>query len=125
MSDVVDEKEFLDACEQGHMDVIDRLIGKVDINCRYRGKSGLMLVCINDKPWVIDVVQKLLAHGIDVDLENSTYNAIRCILGKTKFNKELAALLLYCSKLGVNKIDDNGYNYLWSCFTEESLSFLI
>lgn len=123
-----DEMEFLDACRHGRMDVIDRLIDEVDINCQEPdGWSGLMLVCENNEPWVLDIVQKLLSHGIDVDIEDDYcyYTALDCALGQREFNKELAALLLCCSKLGVNRLDVDGQNYLWGCRSKESLLFLI
>ena len=44
------EIEFLHACEHGHIDDIDRLIDRVDINCTDEEFSGLMLVCQREEP---------------------------------------------------------------------------
>lgn len=122
------ELEFLDACEYGKMDVVDELINKVNINCTIDGRSGLILVCSNEDPWVIDVVQKLLAHGIDVDISLKSYyyrNAIDEVLCRKKFNKEASSLLLFCSKQGINRLGKDGISYLYTCKTKESVLFLI
>ena len=120
------EQLFLDACGNGDMDVIDSLINQVDINCvNMYGETGLMKVCYNKEPWVIDVVQKLLSYGADVDLDDYLGTNALDIYISNGFNKELACLLLCCSKLGINRIDDNGWSYLLSCSTKESVIFLV
>jgi len=119
--------QFISACKNGEMDVIDRLIGQgINVNCKYKGTSALRTVCKSTEPWVIDVVTKLITHGADVDYEDPCgFNALDEVLGQDLFNVDLAYLLLDCSKLGINRTDKNGRNYLWATETIESCKFLI
>ena len=123
------EAVFVGACTTGEMDVIDRLIEEgIDINCEDNSFTGLSAACCESKPWVIDVVTKLITNGADVDHENRCgWNALDRVLAIRIFNLEVASLLLDCSKLGINRIanNDNDSNYLSVANTFESYKFLI
>lgn len=114
------EAEFLNACEKGQTDVIDSLIDRVDINCiDIYGNTGLILACDVDEPWALDVVTRLLHHGIDVDIRNH-YDicALDAILSKVSPKQDLSSLVLMCSKHSINHRDyssacsQNGMEFL-------------
>lgn len=120
-------RRFISACKHGEMDVIDRLIEQgIDVNCKHNDKTALRMACRNEEPYGIDVVTKLIVHGADVDYEDcESYNALDQVLSQETFNSDLAYLLLDCSKLGINRLDKGGRNYLWSIKTIEACKFLV
>lgn len=81
------------------------------------------------KPWAsytLDLVTKLLTHGAVVDLEdNEGWSALNYVMSAEPFQPHVAQLVLDCSKKGINRIDENYYNYLWSTYTLESIKFLV
>lgn len=109
------EEQFYEACANGQMDVIDSLLEfGIDVNAPFKGMLPLHQACRSEEPWALDVVTKLLTRGVDVDLEDvNGCNAIDHVL-VYPFRPHVAQLLLDCSKKGVNRLDSEGYNYLWS-----------
>lgn len=117
-----DEIRFLHACEHGEMDVIDSLLGQVNINCvNDDGQTGLILALHSEDSWVIDVVNKLLHHGIDVDIEDWWGDALNYVLENEPFNPQLASLIMMCSK---KSLDDTKTSRLHAC-TVESYAFVV
>lgn len=116
--------------------MIDGLIGKVDINCHDEyGRNALMLaICAgnpngyeyNPMPWLIDVVSRLLAAGIDVDtMDVFGYTCMSYTLRTSPFIPQIASLLLACSSHGINKLDQYGFNYLIFCKPLDSYKFCV
>lgn len=118
-----DEIRFLHACEHGEMDVIDSLIDSVNINCVTQySETGLILACNSEQPWVIDVVNKLLHHGIDVDIKDDIWgDALNYVLEDERFRPQLASLLMMCSKKSLNNTKTTR---LYAC-TVRSYAFVV
>jgi hypothetical protein len=105
------------------MDVIDSLLGKVNINCVTQyNETGLILACEWYRPWVIDVVNKLLHHGIDVDIKDDIWgDALNYVLEDERFRPQLASLLMMCSKKSLNSTKTTR---LYAC-TVRSYAFVV
>lgn len=140
-------RRFFEACQNGEMDIIESIISTIiDINLVRElppiGRRYTPLqAAINIHPWSVDVVTKLLLHqsstkcqdmnssnvapcpscGADVDQDVDGWNALDLI----PFQEHIASLLLDCSKLGINRTDCHGQNYLWSASTLEATRFLV
>lgn len=93
------------------------------------GIPPLRRACLSEKPWTsytLDVVTKLLTHGADVDLEcDNGWNALDAALCAVPFQPHVAQLILDCSKKGINRLDRDGYNYLWFTRSLASVKFLV
>lgn len=119
------------ACLEGQMDVIDALLEQgIDVNVLFVGFAPLHRVCARAEPCALstklDVVTKLLNHGANVDLECSVgWNALDCALFAQPFQPHVAELLLYRSKQGVNRVDDDNCNYLRMARSIKSIKFLV
>ena len=117
---------FNEACENGDMDIIDSILAKgFDVNFSYNGVHPLE-AAMQSNSWTIDLLTKLIIHGANVDLDNYLgWNAMDHCLYSTSFQPHIASLLLDCSKLGINRLDNQGRSYLWTAATVEACKFLI
>lgn len=128
MEDIMSTVEKLSiACCNGQMDIIDSSLKLgVNFNVMFNGELPLHLACRNTEAWTLDVVTKLLTNGADVDLEDDHgWNALDYALNTVPFQSHVAQLLLDCSKNGVNRLDPECYNYLWTSGSLEALKFLV
>lgn len=111
----VKETLFLKACFNGETDVIDRMIDTIDVNCvDIYGNTALMLACMVDQPWVIDVATRLIDHNIDVDKQTVMgFRALDFVFSRANFNKNLAYLISFHSKYSLGHTFQDGYTYLF------------
>ena len=105
------------------------------------GRNGMMMACMSNqswisepcnrqfvqenpnKPWAIDVVNKLLARGADVDQEDKQgKNCLDYVLASTPFRPQLASLLRLLSK---HEMNSRGFRYLVSCSSIEAAQFCV
>lgn len=129
-----DRARLFEACRGGEIDVIDQLLGHIDPRRVDEKSINLLAVtcCLPllreypcNKPWIRDVVQRLLQAGADVDFPNDGCRALQMVLMWPEFDITIASMLLYSSKLGVNVQDQDGRTYLHWCRTIEAVQFLI
>jgi ankyrin repeat protein len=118
------ELRFLQACQEGEIDIIDQLINKVDINCRdEEGQTGLLLACV-DAAWAVDVITRLIQHGIDVDIKDDyDISPMDRILSMSPFKADIATMVLNASFTPANK-KQRREDWLQECRTVESIKFL-
>lgn len=118
------DKTFVKACKHGEMDLIEWMLANgTNPNTTHYECTGLHKVCKHSEPWAVDVVTKLIRHGADVDIEYVCWNALDYVLLTTPFQPHIASLLLYSSKLGINRIASDGANYLSACEILEMAPF--
>lgn len=126
----VQRKKFTDACFNGQMDVIESMLKDgFDVNYFRNGDTPLQRACTQTKPWVVDVVTKLITHGAVVDADTNEHctgwTSLNFCLISQPFQRHVAQLLLDCSKLGVNHLDILCKTYLWYANTLEACKFLV
>lgn len=124
---------FVQDCEFGNIDVIDSYLQNEDFDvnqpefCCFsnRRTTGLIQACGSMFCYKVDVINRLLSRGADVDLQFGHVCAIGVLLSQEPFDAGLTDLVMRGSRLGINKVNYQGQSYLWYCRTLEACRYLV
>jgi hypothetical protein len=100
---------FIEACKNGHTEVLKQLLPTIDINGFYDGKTPLIIATIYNR---INIIPFLIKHGADVNL-GSEHDGTTPIDIAVKYRHMDAIKMLLKEGADLNKQDNNGEHTLF------------